>query len=113
MYNFLRTYIVKIHYTVSGKILQDVFEKKLRQMQEFGKEWLHVMQQKRASLSVLNGKLALHFYVGLTCLTPFSISQRLSEFPLYTSDSITGIFKNSIFIYFGPCFSLADRTMNP
>ena len=47
--------------------------------------------EKRAGLSVtMNGKLALHICVGLTCLTPFSILQRLSEFLVYTSDSITG-----------------------
>ena len=46
---------------------------------------------KKSQLSVQTDKLALHFYVGLTCLTPFSILQRLSEFLVYTSDSITGI----------------------
>ena len=49
------------------------------------------IEWKRASFPFKTDKLALHFYVGLTCLTPFSILQRLSEFPLYISDSITGI----------------------
>ena len=56
MYNFLRTYIVKIHYTVSSEILQDVFEKKLRQKQQFGKEWLDMMQQIKAP-TILDGAL--------------------------------------------------------